>query len=245
MSYWYNANGELTSVTGSSNYGQTYIYDDDGNTKTVSGTGGTSSATYTWDPRGRMIGAAAGGNTVSDQYNDSDERISETVNGQTTTFLNDPNQAYDQVLEEYAQGGMLAATYIRGIDLLFEDQSGVLSYYVSDNLGSTRAVPNSAGGVTDTYNYDAYGDLIASTGTTEPRSQEWLGALHSVSVWASELGLLLGQVACAEKSNEIAAIPELPRLVDIKGAIITIDAPKATSRRHKPCHEASQLRLER
>ena len=46
----------------------------------------------------------------------------------------------------------------------------------------------------------------------------------SVSVWASEFGLSLGQVACAEKSNEITAIPELLRLVDIKGAIITIDA---------------------
>jgi DDE_Tnp_1-associated len=46
-----------------------------------------------------------------------------------------------------------------------------------------------------------------------------LGALHSVSVWASEYGLSLGQTACAEKSNEITAIPELLRLVDIKGAI--------------------------
>jgi len=51
-----------------------------------------------------------------------------------------------------------------------------------------------------------------------------LGALHSVSVWASDYGLSLGQVACAEKSNEITAIPELLRLVDIAGAIITIDA---------------------
>jgi predicted transposase YbfD/YdcC len=50
------------------------------------------------------------------------------------------------------------------------------------------------------------------------------GALHSVSVWASELGLSLGQVSCVEKSNEITAIPELLRLVDITGAIITIDA---------------------
>jgi predicted transposase YbfD/YdcC len=51
-----------------------------------------------------------------------------------------------------------------------------------------------------------------------------LGALHSVSVWASEYGLSLGQVACDERSNEITAIPELLRLVDIQGAIITIDA---------------------
>ena len=41
-----------------------------------------------------------------------------------------------------------------------------MSYYVSDNLGSTRALTNSAGAVTDTYSYDAYGNLIASTGST-------------------------------------------------------------------------------
>src|SRR5262249_24434897 len=51
-----------------------------------------------------------------------------------------------------------------------------------------------------------------------------LGALHSVSIWASEFGLSLGQVAWAEKTNEITAIPEVFRLVDIRGAIITIDA---------------------
>jgi predicted transposase YbfD/YdcC len=51
-----------------------------------------------------------------------------------------------------------------------------------------------------------------------------LGALHSVSVWASDYGLTLAQVACAEKSNEITAIPEVLRLVDLEGAIITIDA---------------------
>jgi predicted transposase YbfD/YdcC len=69
--------------------------------------------------------------------------------------------------------------------------------------------------------------VLAVDGKTSRHSYDrskGLGALHSVSVWASEFGLSLGQVACAEKSNEITAIPELLRLVDIKGAIITIDA---------------------
>ena len=68
---------------------------------------------------------------------------------------------------------------------------------------------------------------FAIDGKTARRSHDrgkGLGALHAVSVWASEFGLSLGQVACAEKSNEITAIPELLRLVDINGAIITIDA---------------------
>ena len=69
--------------------------------------------------------------------------------------------------------------------------------------------------------------ILPVDGKTARRShdrQNGLGALHSVSVWASEFGLSLGQVACADKSNEITAIPQLLRLVDIKGAIITIDA---------------------
>jgi predicted transposase YbfD/YdcC len=69
--------------------------------------------------------------------------------------------------------------------------------------------------------------ILAVDGKTARRSHDpsqGLGALHSVSVWASEYGLSLGQVACAEKSNEITAIPELLRLVDLRGAIITIDA---------------------
>jgi predicted transposase YbfD/YdcC len=86
-------------------------------------------------------------------------------------------------------------------------------------LESLRAAARQATGVEQpTYAID---------GKTARRSHDrakGLGALHSVSVWASEFGLTLGQVACGEKSNEITAIPELLRLVDIKGAIITIDA---------------------
>lgn len=69
--------------------------------------------------------------------------------------------------------------------------------------------------------------ILAVDGKTLRRSHDGdkgLGALHSVTVWASEYGLSLGQMPCAEKSNEITAIPELLRLVDIKGGIITIDA---------------------
>jgi hypothetical protein len=71
---------------------------------------------------------------------------------------------------------------------------------------------------------------LAADGKMGRRSHDranGLGALHSVSVWASEYGLSVGQVACAEKSNEITAIPELLSLVDIKGGIVTIDAMRA------------------
>lgn len=49
-------------------------------------------------------------------------------------------------------------------------------------------------------------------------------AIHMVSAWASENRLVLGQLKTEEKSNEITAIPELLKLLEIKGCIITIDA---------------------
>src|SRR5271157_3126751 len=48
--------------------------------------------------------------------------------------------------------------------------------------------------------------------------------LHMVSAWAVENHLTLGQVATHEKSNEITAIPELLKLLDLEGAVVTIDA---------------------
>jgi predicted transposase YbfD/YdcC len=50
------------------------------------------------------------------------------------------------------------------------------------------------------------------------------GCLHLVSAWATENGLALGQEAVADGSHEIAAIPELLKVLDLKGALVTIDA---------------------
>ncbi|MGI6691491.1 MAG: ISAs1 family transposase [Christensenellales bacterium] len=48
--------------------------------------------------------------------------------------------------------------------------------------------------------------------------------LHIVSAWTSENNMVLGQVKTEEKSNEITAIPLLLELLDVKGAVVTIDA---------------------
>jgi predicted transposase YbfD/YdcC len=56
------------------------------------------------------------------------------------------------------------------------------------------------------------------------RSTTSLKPLHLVTAFASENSLVLGQVACDEKSNEITAIPELLKLLNIQRATVTIDA---------------------
>ena len=69
--------------------------------------------------------------------------------------------------------------------------------------------------------------LLNIDGKTLRRSHDranGLGALHSVSVWAGEFGMTLAQVACEEKSNEITAIPEVLKMVEVKDAVVTIDA---------------------
>src|SRR4029077_1080105 len=69
--------------------------------------------------------------------------------------------------------------------------------------------------------------LIAIDGKSCRRSHDaahGLGALHIVSAWASEEGIALGQVATEAKSNEITAIPELLRQIELTHTLITIDA---------------------
>jgi len=69
--------------------------------------------------------------------------------------------------------------------------------------------------------------IISLDGKSARRSHDAtneLGALHVVTAWAGEYGLALGQQVCDEKSNEITAIPELLRKVDVRGGIVTIDA---------------------
>lgn len=71
------------------------------------------------------------------------------------------------------------------------------------------------------------GQVVAIDGKTLRRSFDRAsgkGALHLVSAWAAENQVSLGQVAVDEKSNEITAIPELLELIDVAGAVVTIDA---------------------
>jgi len=71
------------------------------------------------------------------------------------------------------------------------------------------------------------GEVIAVDGKTlrgSKTSPDGKGALHVVSAYATEAGLVLAQRAVDGKSNEITAIPELLDMLNLKGAIVTIDA---------------------
>jgi predicted transposase YbfD/YdcC len=70
-------------------------------------------------------------------------------------------------------------------------------------------------------------DIVAIDGKTSRRSHargKGQEPLHMVSAWAARQRLVLGQEAVADKSNEIRAIPALLERLDLKGALVTIDA---------------------
>jgi|CZCA01.1.fsa_nt_gi predicted transposase YbfD/YdcC len=68
--------------------------------------------------------------------------------------------------------------------------------------------------------------VVAIDGKSSRRTTTKAAAapLHLVSAFAANVGVVLGQTATAEKSNEITAIPELLKVLDIEGCIVTIDA---------------------
>ena len=69
------------------------------------------------------------------------------------------------------------------------------------------------------------GGVVAIDGKQARRTKDSENRpLHVVSAFSSEAHLVLGQLACEEKSNEITAIPKLLEMLEIKGCIVTIDA---------------------
>jgi len=73
----------------------------------------------------------------------------------------------------------------------------------------------------------AGGGLIAIDGKTLRHSFDTASrqaAIHMISAWSAANGLVFGQIATEAKSNEITAIPKLLELLDIEGAVVSIDA---------------------
>jgi hypothetical protein len=74
---------------------------------------------------------------------------------------------------------------------------------------------------------DVAPDIIAVDGKTSRRSHDRRkgpNPLHLVSAWAARQRIVLGQQATGEKPNEITAVPLLLKHLDLKGALVTMDA---------------------
>ena len=147
----YDANDRITTDT----------YDAAGNTVL---TGGVKSV-YDFENRLAQSGS------VGIAYDGDGNRVSKTVGGVSTTFLVDTQSptGHAEVVEEL-QGGTLARAYTYGLQILDERQTvsgtALTSFYGFDGGGNVRFLLNSAGAITNTYDYDAFGNLIGATGST-------------------------------------------------------------------------------
>ncbi len=152
-------------------------FDDQGNTTSYGGT-------YGYDWASRMTSSP----TVSSMVYDADgNRIKKVVGSTTTWYLVatvNPS-GYPQVVEEHTgtTPGTVSRRYAYGLDLISQNAASTTVYFGYDGLGSTRFLINAGGGVANTYVYDAYGSLLASTGTT-PNNY-----LYTGEQWDSDLGM--------------------------------------------------------
>jgi RHS repeat-associated protein len=93
--------------------------------------------------------------------------VQQTVGTSVTNYLWDEASIYGDVVLETDGSGAIQASYMLGNgQVLTETRSGVTSYYLDDGQGSVRGLTNNAGAVTDSYSYDAFGNLLTSQGTT-------------------------------------------------------------------------------
>ena len=169
----YDANDRFTA-------GDTY--DNDGNTVSSGGIANT------YDFENHLI--QNGGVTIV--YDGDGNRVSKTVAGVTTTYLVDTLNptGYAQVVSETFSGSSapnreLSHIYVYGLELIGQTRNYVANsqsntqqiYYDYDGHGSVRGLTDPNGVVTDTYDYDAFGNLIhSSTTLASPTPNNYLFA---------------------------------------------------------------------
>ena len=156
----YDANNRLTNWDST-----TLSYDADGNLT------GDGTNAYTWNTRNQLTGIS-GGTTASFLYDALGRRESKTISSTSTNFL------YDGLnIEQELNGTTPTVNYLTGAGIdetLSRTDSSGTENYLTDNLGSTVTLTNSAGAISTSYSYEPYGNTTA-TGTTSSNALQYTG----------------------------------------------------------------------
>jgi RHS repeat-associated protein len=193
--YQYDRNGNRTSANGST-YGApgpdneltfdgtyTYTYDHEGNLLSKVGNGVTT--TFTWDYRNRLTEARRS-DGADDQftYDVNNLRIGKhTVDGTQLWTAYDAGNPY----ADFNVSGALTNRYLYGLalDQLFArmDNSGNVTWYLGDNLGSIRQLANTSGQVTDNITYgNSYGNAPVDNPSGSGDRFKFIGREYDVEV---------------------------------------------------------------
>jgi len=141
-----------------------FTFDNNGNTLTK--VVGSNTTSYAWDFENRMTSVTlpGSGGTVSFKYDPFGRRIYKSFSAGTTSVY-----AYDgdNLIEETNSSGAVVARYSQTQNIdepLAMLRSAATSYFHADGLGSVTSLSNAAGSIANTYTYDSFGKLTASTG---------------------------------------------------------------------------------
>ena len=157
-SYTYDADDRMLA---------TETYDANGNTLVT----GARAFTYDFENRLKTMTNSANGATATIVYDADGNRVAKTVNGVTTRYLVDDLNptGYAQVVEEVTNGAV-TRQYTYGLQRISQTQqianTWTPSFYGYDGAGTARLLTDATGTVTDTYDYDAWGNTVNTTGST-------------------------------------------------------------------------------
>ena len=149
--------------------GETYGWDANGN---LTSRTGVEPATLDWDGQGRLVGMTFGdGSQTLTRYDAEGNRVrSEMIPpsgpSQITDYLVDPEAPHSRVVLETDDAGEVSSYYVWGDELLAIVRPGLgeTRFVHADGLGSVRLLTDGTATVTDTYTYDAFGELVEHTG---------------------------------------------------------------------------------
>ena len=148
--FQYDTNNRLIVFNGNS-----VSYDMDGNMLNNGVQG------FTYDSANRLI--TAGGHTYT--YNAEDVRIRNLCTEEDTTYTYNTNAKLSMLLMKTTDG--VVTKYVYGNGLIGEAVGSTFKTYHFDCRGSTIAITDAAGNVTDTFAYDTYGKMLSRTGTSK------------------------------------------------------------------------------
>jgi RHS repeat-associated protein len=142
--------------------GKTLTYDENGNlTQRDTDTG---AITFTWDARNQLTNITGPNGSASFKYDAMGRRIQKTINGTTTTYLYDRNQAIGEL-----QGSSVGTTYLTGlqIDEVLARYSNTNRTFLTDALGSVIAQTDDTQTAKTQYGYSPFGETQQTGETSE------------------------------------------------------------------------------
>ena len=116
---------------------------------------------YTYDSANRLTAVSGGENAVSYTYNGLGNRLQQTVNSNTITYVNDLNSGLTQVLSDGTN------TYLYGNDRLAQINNMETDYFLGDALGSVRQMVDESGAIIYAAAYDPYGNVLSTNGDAQ------------------------------------------------------------------------------